>query len=506
MDSRIAIAVFTMTSRGLADERRSFSEIQRAPKRCSGMLIAPPPPMRRQTAGVLLAAFLGCVACHCKQSTVTKETTKEGDAARKQQLNKAQPPPPEDAASQLPPGFFAAAAAVVPITTASGFTFNGLVFANGSDWSPQPLTMYSATLEPSFLDARPHWVSDKSGYHTGVCVGDLDGKAGVDLVVTQFKDVYGEFRSSSRNKSVEIYLSTGSASPETSFEPPTTLDGGQFRAASCAIADLDGDGISEVLVGDVGPKGYARLYQRKNTQDPFAKARTFGEPGVPVCATGVSDPLVPSAVIVADVNNDERPDLIIAGRRLAVYLSTGTGDLRARYPAQASWCSEEELGYSPSVEVARVKDPTRSLITVSKSSISPKEGKDTAWLVYDPLSSTSPLWRREPGEDVIAGPAVLTSMRGVTNDDIPDLVVATSYDRRSPHTFGFALKIFPGSAAAPHEPAAAPIEWQPDYRPVASRLLPLNLLGKRCGDLLVVSQHPAYPSTIFPDVGNCETQ
>ncbi len=254
-------------------------------------------------------------------------------------------------------------------------------------------------------------------------------------------------------------------------------------------------------MGGLGPRGAAQLFHRKSVNDKF-EARDFGEP----CAN-TEAPFQPGEVAIEDVNDDGRPDLLLAGKRLAVYYAGLSGTQKERFSSTASWCSEEELGYSPSVQVAHVTDPKRTLVTVSRSCVDLREPcPPGGWLVYNPAASTTRLWERDAPVGTVAGPAVLTSLPSATGDDVPDLLVSMLYDPKQPQCFGAAMQLYPGRAHAPHEPAEFGTPWHPDYEPVASKLLPVNLYRKKCADLLVVSAHPATPPALFVEAGPCATE
>jgi hypothetical protein len=417
-------------------------------------------------------------------------------------------PPPTSAPQQLPSagarfplGFFSAAADVVRFRDKRGQVVSGIVFANGSDWAPQPLTMYA--LEASGGSLRePWWVSSEAGYHTGICVGELDGRPGEDIAVTLQKDVYGDLT----RGAVLAYHGVGTLERKReAFRPPRVIGSG-FSASGCAIADLDQDGISEVLVGGTGPNAIGRLFRRAARRAggdaAYEEVLTFGAQNAPACSND-SSALEPSAVALSDLNDDAIPDIVLAGRRLAIFYGAASGSLEQRYAAEADWCSEEMLGFAPRVDVEHLPQPRRTLVVVSQScdrvAGCPEK---THWHVYEPATSHKPIITRAPPDAAIAGPAKLLKLAGDAGRSELALIASTLFDRSHPDVFGAALTFFKSvDGAAERVGAGEP--WHADYRPVVSMLKTVNLQGSECEDLLVVSSHPAIPSRLFEDVGNC---
>jgi hypothetical protein len=420
-------------------------------------------------------------------------------------LSLAAPAPPGSARIDFPLGFFSAAAEVVRFRDKHGGIVSGIVFANGSDWGPQPLTMYAVGLQSgggSF--SQPWWVSSDAGYHTGICVGELDGSPGEDLAVTLQKDVYGDFA----HGGVSAYYGVSKLQHkrEAFRKAPNDLGSG-FAASGCAIADLDQDGIGEVLVGSTGRRGMGRLFKRgprtSGADATYDEVLTLGAKDAPACPGDPPDALAPSAVAISDVNDDGTPDLVLAGRRLAIFHGASAGSLVDRYGKIADWCSDEVIGFTPTVDVEHLARPRRTIVVVSQTCYQQVDcPANTYWHIYEPAKSRKPIITRAPVQAAIAGPAKLLNLVRDTGDQEVDLITTILFDRSQPDTFGSAMSVFKSLDRA-GELGSVAEPWRADYRPVVSMLKAVNVLGGECDDLLVVSAHPARPSALFEDVGNC---
>jgi hypothetical protein len=165
-------------------------------------------------------------------------------------------------------------------------------------------------------------VSLYSGGANWVAVGDLnhDGIADVALA-----DAVG----------VKILLHTGAASSVTYAAPVAVFTQsvvpGLTGANLVAIADVNGDGLSDLIITDPGPVGSPPtvniLLQSASTPGTFAAPVSY-----PLSAHGN-----PESLVVADVNGDGKPDIVVGGSSevnvlLQSATSPGTFGAAASYP------------------------------------------------------------------------------------------------------------------------------------------------------------------------------
>jgi hypothetical protein len=138
-----------------------------------------------------------------------------------------------------------------------------------------PQQLFIAGNLPSAIDAR-----------------DLNGDDKPDLVIANQDD-----------NTVSIFLNEtleGAATAE--FSPQQVLPTG-LHPAAVALADINGDGKVDLVVGN---QGDGTLDVRFNTTPAFASTATFGPP-VHIPLSGG-----PFRIAVVDINGDGKPDLMVA--------------------------------------------------------------------------------------------------------------------------------------------------------------------------------------------------
>ena len=141
-------------------------------------------------------------------------------------------------------------------------------------------------------------VSLYSGGANWVAVGDLNGDGFPDIALT---DAVG----------VKVLMHTGAAGSVTYAAPVSvftqSLNPGIQGANLIAIADVNGDGLNDLIITDPGPVGSPPnvniLLQNANAPGTFLSPVTYELPG----------DSVPQSIVVADVNADGHPDIVIGG-------------------------------------------------------------------------------------------------------------------------------------------------------------------------------------------------
>ncbi len=132
-----------------------------------------------------------------------------------------------------------------------------------------------------------------------VAAGDLNGDGMPDIALTD-------------NAGVKLLLHTGAASATTFAAPVivyTEAANAGFRGSNLvAIADVNGDGLNDLVITDPGPADGSApivvvLLQNAASPGTFLPAVTY--------ATAASS--FPQALTVADVNGDGLPDIVVGG-------------------------------------------------------------------------------------------------------------------------------------------------------------------------------------------------
>ncbi len=186
-----------------------------------------------------------------------------------------------------------------------------------------------------------------------LAVGDLDGDGRPDVAVACGATAY------------QVALHLQLASPSAAFGPPTPLSTGTVRPTSIRLADLNGDGLLDVVVGGSTGTGLLVFFRAPGPTGSVTFAPTtptvldVGAPPVAVAAgdltgagridlvattadgrvvvllhdtapgtflPGVSYPagIQPVAVEIADLDGDGHPDLLMADRKGALLVMTQT--------------------------------------------------------------------------------------------------------------------------------------------------------------------------------------
>ncbi|MGO9592872.1 MAG: FG-GAP repeat domain-containing protein [Steroidobacteraceae bacterium] len=138
-----------------------------------------------------------------------------------------------------------------------------------------------------------------SGGANWVAVGDLNGDGIPDVALTD-------------NVGVKVLMHTGAAAATTYAAPVTvftqTANAAFSGANLIAIADVNGDGLNDLVITDPGPAGGAAPTVSVLLQDP-------AHPGqfLPAVSYATAAGSLAQSIVVADVSGDGLPDIVIGG-------------------------------------------------------------------------------------------------------------------------------------------------------------------------------------------------
>lgn len=132
-----------------------------------------------------------------------------------------------------------------------------------------------------------------------VAVGDLNHDGIPDVALT---DATG----------VKVLLHTGAAAATTYAAPVTvftqTANAHLAGANVIAIADVNGDGFNDLIVTDPGPTGGAAPTVSVLLQNPASPGTFLAPVSYPIAMQSVVE-----SIVVADVNGDNLPDIVVGG-------------------------------------------------------------------------------------------------------------------------------------------------------------------------------------------------
>jgi hypothetical protein len=293
----------------------------------------------------------------------------------------------------------------VAVTDLNGDGKPDLVVANYGDGTVSVLLNGTApgATTVSFFPQQTFAVGAKP---QAVAVVDLNGDGSPDLAVTN----------NSASGTVSVLLNTTPGGSATaSFAAPQTFAVGA-NPQSLAIADLNGDGVPDLVVAnDASPGSVSVLL---NTTAPGASTPSFA--GQETFAVGNG----PVSIAAADLNGDGRPDVTVANvsdASVSVLLNTTVaGATTASFAAQQSFA----VGGNPrSVTVRDLNGDGRPDLAVSNSS----DGTTSVLLNTTPAGAAAPTFAAQ--QTFAAGNGVRSlAIADLNNDGRPDVVAANFSD------------------------------------------------------------------------------
>lgn len=199
------------------------------------------------------------------------------------------------------------------ITEAGDYTLRLTV--NGDDYQGE--SCVSLTLDPSYASGWPRMVDSRFS-NESLAVGDLDGDGDLEVVASEGMRVCGGALEGGRCGGYGMLLYVWDARGELLPGWPR-MPGSDNRLTAPCLADLDGDGTLEILVGSIDGAVYAYRYDGSMV-DGWPQ-RTMGE--------------VHAAPACADLDNDGLPEIVACDIWGDVYVWRGDGTLVAGWPQDA---------------------------------------------------------------------------------------------------------------------------------------------------------------------------
>ncbi|HTY50897.1 MAG TPA: VCBS repeat-containing protein [Steroidobacteraceae bacterium] len=166
-----------------------------------------------------------------------------------------------------------------------------------------------------FLQSAPGVFANPIGLYSGganwVAVGDLNGDGIPDVALT---DAVG----------VKLLMHTGAAGATTYAAPVAIFSQSPnpsvYGANLIAIADVNGDGLNDLVITDPGPIGNAAPTVSVLLQDPNNHGQFLAPVSYPIATYSSAQ-----SIIVTDVDGDGRPDIVIGGSTaVSVLLQSST--------------------------------------------------------------------------------------------------------------------------------------------------------------------------------------
>jgi len=154
-----------------------------------------------------------------------------------------------------------------------------------------------------FLQTSPGTFASPISLYPGganwVAVGDLNGDGSADVALT---DAVG----------VKLLMHTGAAG-STTFAAPVavftqTANLNVAGANVVAIADVNGDGLNDLIITDPGPTGGAAPTVNVLLQDATHPGQFLAAMSYPVAAQSLAQ-----SIVVTDLDGDGHPDIVVGG-------------------------------------------------------------------------------------------------------------------------------------------------------------------------------------------------
>ncbi len=210
-----------------------------------------------------------------------------------------------------------------------------------------------------FLQSSPGTFAAPISLYPGganwVAVGDLNGDGMPDVVVTD-------------DTGVHVLMHMGAASATTYAAPVTvftqTANMNVIGWNLVAVADVNGDGLNDLVITDPGPTGGTAPTVNVLLQDPANHGQFLAAVSYPVAQASLAQ-----SIVVRDLDGDGKPDIVIGGSDAVSILLQDPANAGAFFAATnvAAPCANE-------IAVADVDGDGRLDIVISSGPTHPVAG------------------------------------------------------------------------------------------------------------------------------------
>lgn len=286
--------------------------------------------------------------------------------------------------------------------TSADLNGDGMADLIVTNWNDGTVSILMNTAAPgdSVPNYAPQQILDVGAAPTFVTTADLNGDGKPDLIILSYN-----------TGTMTVFINdTAPNATQASFEPAQTFAVGDFPEMVRA-ADINGDGVPDLVVSDYGDYAIAVLL---NTTATNATAVSFAlTQTIPVMGG-------PYAMQVLDLNGDGRPDIVVTemdGQAVSILLNTTVAA-----PADTATVS-----FAPQQDYPVGADPTSVVVVDLNGDALPdlavtNEGDNTLSVLFNSGSAGAPDFAAQQVIAVGNAPVKVMAV-DVDNDGSPDLLV-----------------------------------------------------------------------------------